>query len=100
MAYYDGLKMLDNEEKTMVLTQQFYEAIDEEATFITEFKETWQTFMLDCFLKMFEETLDEEKKLVRITNLDCLILNYDIYDTEGILNLNDADFKQMLDSIN
>ncbi|CAG8667876.1 3661_t:CDS:2, partial [Cetraspora pellucida] len=41
----------------------FYEAIDKEATFMTEFKKTWQTFMSDCFLKMVEETLDEEKKL-------------------------------------
>ncbi|CAG8733628.1 21618_t:CDS:2, partial [Cetraspora pellucida] len=72
------------------------EAIDEEATFTTEFKETWQTFISDCFLKMVEETLDEEKKLVRITDLDCLTLNYDIYDAEGILNLNDADFKALL----
>ncbi|CAG8577038.1 16088_t:CDS:2, partial [Cetraspora pellucida] len=35
--------------------------IDEEATFMTEFKETWQTFMSDCFLKMVEETLNEKK---------------------------------------
>ena len=45
---------------------------------------------------MIKETLDEEKWLIEIRDLDCLILNYDIYDAEGILDLNDTDFQALL----
>ena len=45
---------------------------------------------------MIKETLDEEKWLIEITDLDHLTLNYDIYDAKGILNLNDADFQALL----
>ncbi|RIB23166.1 hypothetical protein C2G38_2139888 [Gigaspora rosea] len=75
---------------------RFYEAINEEATLTTEFKEVWQTFMSKCFLKMIEETLDEDKKLIKITDLKRITLNCDIYDVRGILNLNDAEFKVFL----
>ncbi|KAF0530838.1 hypothetical protein F8M41_012004 [Gigaspora margarita] len=44
----------------------FFEVIDEEATFMTEFKEAWRTFMSKCLLKMIEEILDDEKGLVKI----------------------------------
>ncbi|CAG8803329.1 17322_t:CDS:1, partial [Cetraspora pellucida] len=42
---------------------------------------------------MVKETLDKEKKLVRIIDLKYLSLNYDIYNVGGILNLNDTNFK-------
>ncbi|RIB15527.1 hypothetical protein C2G38_2039305 [Gigaspora rosea] len=74
----------------------FFEEIDEVATFTTEFKEAWQTFMSECLIKMIEELLDDEKKLVKITNLDRLTLDYDIYNAGNILNLNDEDFKTLL----
>ena len=45
---------------------------------------------------MIKETLDEEKRLIEITDLDRLTLNYDIYDVRGILDLNDADFQALL----
>jgi len=61
-----------------------------------EFKETWQTFMSECLRRMIKETLDEEKRLIEITDLDRLTLNYDIYDAGGILDLNDADFQALL----
>src|SRR5438270_12293559 len=74
----------------------FFEVIDEEATFTTEFKETWQTFMSECLRRMIKETLNEEKWLIEIMDLDHLTLNYDIYDDGGILDLNDADFQALL----
>ncbi|CAG8572040.1 18300_t:CDS:2 [Gigaspora rosea] len=52
---------------------RFYEAINEEAMLTTEFKE-----------------------LIKITDLNRITLNCDIYDVGGILNLNDADFKAFL----
>ena len=61
-----------------------------------EFKETWQTFMSECLRRMIKETLDEEKWLIEITDLDHLTLNYDIYDAGGILDLNDTDFQALL----
>ena len=61
-----------------------------------EFKGTWQTFMSECLQRMIKETLDEEKRLIEITDLDCLTLNYDIYDAGGILDLNDANFQALL----
>jgi hypothetical protein len=71
--------------------------IDEETTFTPEFKETWQTFMSECLQRMIQETLNEEKKrLIEITDLDRLTLNYDIYDAGDALDLNDADFKALL----
>ena len=75
---------------------RFFEVIDEEATFTTEFKEAWQILMSECFRKMIQETLDEEKRLIEITDLDRLTLDYDIYDAGDDLNLNDADFKAFL----
>ena len=45
---------------------------------------------------MIQETLNEEKQLIQITDLDRLTLNYDIYDAEDALDLNDADFKALL----
>ena len=45
---------------------------------------------------MIKEMLDEEKWLIEIMDLDCLTLNYDIYDARGILDLNDADFQALL----
>jgi len=45
---------------------------------------------------MIKETLDEEKRLIEITDLDRLTLNYNIYDAGGILDLNDADFQALL----
>ena len=75
---------------------QFFEVIDEEATFTMEFKETWQTFMSECLRIMIKETLDEEKQLIEITNLDHLTLNYDINNARGILDLNNADFQALL----
>ena len=45
---------------------------------------------------MIKETLDEEKRLIEITDLDHLTLNYDIYDAGGILNLNNTDFQALL----
>ena len=45
---------------------------------------------------MIKETLDEEKRLIEITDLDRLTLNYDIYDAEGILDLNDTNFQMLL----
>ena len=45
---------------------------------------------------MIKETLDEEKQLIEITDLDRLTLNYDIYDAGDILDLNDADFQVLL----
>ena len=45
---------------------------------------------------MIKETLDEEKRLIEIRDLDRLTLNYDIYDARGILDLNDADFQALL----
>ena len=75
---------------------RFFEVIDEEVTFTTEFKETWQTFMSECLRRMIKETLDEEKRPIEITDLDRLTLNYDIYDAGGILDLNDADFQALL----
>ncbi|CAG8726002.1 17018_t:CDS:2, partial [Dentiscutata erythropus] len=74
----------------------FYEVIDKEATLTTKFKRTWYTFMLKCLMRIIKEMLDEEKKLVRITDLDRLTMNYDLYDFGGILNLNDVDFKAFL----
>jgi hypothetical protein len=70
--------------------------IDEEATFTTEFKETWQTFMSECLRKMIQEVLDKERRFIDITDLDRLTLEYDIYDAGDILNLNDAEFKAFL----
>jgi hypothetical protein len=70
--------------------------IDEETTFTLKFQDAWQTFMSECLQKMIQETLDEEKRLIGITDLDRLTLNYDIYDAGGALNLNDADFKTLL----
>src|SRR5947209_16059867 len=75
---------------------RFFEVIDEEVTFTTEFKETWQTFMSECLRRMIKETLDEEKWLIEITDLDRLTLNYDIYDARGILDLNDVNFQALL----
>src|SRR2546421_12139621 len=75
---------------------RFFEVIDEEVTFTMEFKETWQKFMSECLQRMIKETLDKEKWLIEITDLDCLTLNDDIYDAGGILNLNDADFQVLL----
>ena len=48
--------------------------------------------MSECLRRMIKETLDEEKRLIEIMDLDHLTLNYDIYDTGGILDLNDTDF--------
>ena len=45
---------------------------------------------------MIKETLDEEKWLIEITDLDRLTLNYDIYDARDILDLNDTDFQALL----
>lgn len=45
---------------------------------------------------MIQETLDEEKRLIGIADLDRLTLNCDIYDAGGILDLNDAEFKTLL----
>jgi hypothetical protein len=70
--------------------------IDEEATFTTEFKEMWQTFMSECLQKMIQEVLDKERRFIDITDLDRLTLEYDIYDAGDILNLNDAEFKAFL----
>jgi len=78
------------------ISQSLFEVIDEEATFTTEFKKTWQTFMSECLQKMIQETLDEEKRLIEIMNLDHFTLDYDIYDAGDTLNLNDADFKAFL----
>src|SRR5579883_2705006 len=75
---------------------RFFEVIDEEATFTTEFKETWQTFMLECLRKMIQEVLDKERRFIDITDLDRLTLEYDIYDAGDILDLNDAEFKAFL----
>ena len=61
-----------------------------------EFKETWQTFMSECLQRMIKKTLYEEKRLIKITDLDHLTLNYDIYDAGGILDLNDTDFQALL----
>ena len=61
-----------------------------------EFKKTWQTFMSECLQRMIKETLDEEKRLIKIMDLDRLTLNYDIYDAGGILDLNDTDFQVLL----
>ncbi|RIB25714.1 hypothetical protein C2G38_2030813 [Gigaspora rosea] len=74
----------------------FFEVFDEEATFTTEFKEAWRTFMSKCLLKMIEEILDDEKELVKISDLDSLTLDYDIYDAEDVLNLNDTALKVLL----
>ena len=75
---------------------RFFEVIDEEATFTTEFKETWQTFMSECLQKMIQEVLDKERRFIEITDLDRLTLDYDIYDAGDTLNLNDAEFKAFL----
>ncbi|CAG8496553.1 24051_t:CDS:2, partial [Dentiscutata erythropus] len=40
--------------------RRFFEKIDEEATFTTEFKEAWQTFMSECLIKMIEDADDLE----------------------------------------
>ena len=40
--------------------------------------------------------MDEEKWLIEITDLDCLTLNYNIYNAGGILDLNDTDFQALL----
>ena len=45
---------------------------------------------------MIKETLDEEKRLIEIMDLDRLTLNYNIYDAGGILDLNDTDFQVLL----
>jgi hypothetical protein len=52
--------------------------------------------MSECLRRMIKETLDEEKRLIEITDLDHFTLNYDIYDAGGILDLNDADFQALL----
>ena len=52
--------------------------------------------MLGCLRKMIQETLDEEKRLIEIKDLDRLTLDCDIYDAGDTLNLNDADFKTTL----
>src|SRR2546421_4763529 len=75
---------------------QFFKVIDEEVTFTMEFKETWQTFMSECLRRMIKATLDEEKRPIEIMDLNCLTLNYDIYDAGGILDLNDTDFQALL----
>src|SRR2546423_7418256 len=75
---------------------RFFEVIDEEATFTMEFKETWQTFISECLRRVIKETLNEEKRLIEIMDLNHLTLNYDIYDAGGILNLNDTDFQALL----
>ncbi|KAF0432808.1 hypothetical protein F8M41_005151 [Gigaspora margarita] len=72
------------------------QVIDEEATFTTEFKEAWRTFMSKCLLKMIEEILNDEKKLVKITDLDSLTLDYNIYNAGDVLNPNDTSFKVLL----
>ncbi|CAG8715362.1 17063_t:CDS:2, partial [Racocetra persica] len=74
----------------------FFEAIDEETIFILEFKKVWQMFMSECLIKLIEEILNNENKLVKITDLDYLTLDYDIYDASNILDLNDKDFKALL----
>src|SRR5437588_169693 len=78
------------------ILHHFFEVIDEEATFTIEFKKTWQTFMSECLQRMIKKMLDKEKWLIEITDLDHLTLNYDIYDAEGIFDLNDADFQVLL----
>jgi hypothetical protein len=75
---------------------RFFEVIDEEATFTTEFRETWQTFKSECLRKMIQEVLDTERRFIDITDLDRLTLDYDIYDAGDILSLNDAEFKAFL----
>ena len=45
---------------------------------------------------MIQETLDKEKRLIEITDLDRFTLNYDIHDAGDTLNLNDVDFKAFL----
>ena len=52
--------------------------------------------MLGCLRKMIQETLDEEKRLIEIKDLDRLTLDCDIYNVGDTLNLNDADFKATL----
>ena len=52
--------------------------------------------MSECLRRMIKETLNEEKWLIKITDLDHLTLNYDIYDAGGILDLNDTDFQALL----
>jgi hypothetical protein len=74
----------------------FFEVIDEEVMFTTEFKEAWQTFMSECLQKMIQELLDKERRFIEITDLDCLTLDYNIYDAGDTLNLNDDDFKAFL----
>ncbi|CAG8843468.1 25746_t:CDS:1, partial [Gigaspora margarita] len=69
---------------------RFFEVIDEKAIFMTEFKEAWQIFISKCLLKIIEEILNVEIRLVKITDLDSLTLDYDIYDVRDVLNPNDA----------
>ena len=52
--------------------------------------------MSECLRRMIKETLDEKKRLIEITDLDHLTLNYDIYDAGDILDLNDTDFQALL----
>ena len=75
---------------------RFFEVIDKEATFTTEFKGTWQTFMSECLWKMIQEVLDKERWFIDIMDLDHLTLEYNIYDARDILDLNDAEFKVFL----
>ncbi|CAG8725223.1 33870_t:CDS:2 [Gigaspora margarita] len=60
------------------------------------FIEDFKTFISKCLLKMIEEILDDEKGLVKITDLDRLTLDYDIYDAGDVLNLNNTGFKVLL----
>ncbi|CAG8793011.1 20453_t:CDS:1, partial [Dentiscutata erythropus] len=75
---------------------RFFKVIDEEAIFTTEFKDAWQIFISKYLLKIIKELLDGEKKLIKIKDLDCITLDYDIYDAEDVLNLNNPDFKALL----
>ena len=73
---------------------RFFEAIDEEATFTVEFKNAWQTFMVESLFRMIEEILDD-KDIIKIIDLDALTIEFDIYDSTGRLNVNNADFKKL-----
>ncbi|RIB05867.1 hypothetical protein C2G38_2253576 [Gigaspora rosea] len=156
MAHYDGLKMSDNEERNMVLTQQesmkfqtflkcmffrtrhltkaiilkciklcfpskkfthkditvlkgaanaafrFYrEALRSglrkiAEQFIEDFKIEDDSQIEQADVKTYLQEEDEDKKLIKITDLKRITLNCDIYDVRGILNLNDAEFKEFL----
>ena len=74
---------------------RFLEAVDEDETFTSDFKKSWETFMVECLKRMIIEIVGSQK-LIEIKDLNHLTIRYDIYDITNMLHLNDPTFKALL----